>query len=298
MNRQTPTPAPTLSANATSTSANQGPILVIGSTGKTGRRVVERLEALGLPVRQGSRSASPAFDWQDPATWDAALDGVEAVYVTFYPDLAVPGAPAAIEAFTQLARRKQVARIVLLSGRGEEEAQRCEAIVQNSGIEWTIVRAGWFNQNFSEGPFYDLVMSGTVALPAGNIKEPFIDADDIADVAVAALTQPGHAGEVYEVTGPRLMTLAQAVSTIAESAGIEVNYVQITPEAFEAGLIEQGVPADYVGLLKYLFNEVLDGRNSYLANGVERALGRPPRDFADYAKNAASNGTWSEAVPA
>lgn len=274
------------------------PILVIGSTGKTGRRVVQRLEAKGFPVRHGSRSAQPAFDWQDHTTWDAALAGVASVYVTFYPDLAVPGAPAAIEAFTKLARRAGVERLVLLSGRGEAEAQRCEQIVENSGIDWTIVRAGWFNQNFSEGPFYDLILSGRVALPAGDVREPFIDAEDIADVVVTALTEPGHAGERYELTGPRLMTLAQAVATIREAAGIEVSYVTITPEAFEAGLREQGVPADYVDLLNYLFREVLDGRNAYVTNGVERALGRSPRDFADYARNAAAKGAWTQAVPA
>jgi uncharacterized protein YbjT (DUF2867 family) len=183
-----------------------------------------------------------------------------------------------------------------LSGRGEEEAQRCERIVQDSGVDWTIVRASWFSQNFSEGPFLDLVASGEVALPAGSVAEPFIDADDIADVAVAALTERGHAGQVYEVTGPRLLTFAQAVREIATAAGREIGYVQIPREAFVAGLKQAGLPGEYVALLEYLFTTVLDGRNARLGDGVQRALGRAPRDFGEYARGVAAGGVWDVGV--
>lgn len=271
--------------------------LVIGSTGKTGRRVADRLRARGVAVREGSRRAEPGFDWDDASTWPAALDGVTSVYISYYPDLAAPSAPPAIEAFTKLAARSGVERVVLLSGRGEEAAQRSERIVQDSGLAWTIVRASWFSQNFSEGAFRDMVMSGTVALPAGDVREPFVDVDDIADVAVAALTEPGHAGKLYEVTGPRLLTFAEVVAMIAQASGRSVDYVQITPEQFTAGLSEAGLPADVIGLLEYLFNEVLDGRNERLTDGVQQALGREPRDFAEYAADAAAAGAWAgEAV--
>ncbi|MEM8712929.1 MAG: NmrA family transcriptional regulator [Planctomycetota bacterium] len=180
------------------------PILVIAGTGKTGRRVADRLEAMGRPVRRGSRSSGTPFDWNERATWRPALEGVQAAYVVYSPDLAVPEAPEAISAFTGLARELGVQRLVLLSGRGEEEAQRCEGIVQQSGLEWTVVRASWFAQNFNEGAFLDLVLSGEVTLPADEVREPFIDIDDIADTVVAALTSDDHVGEVYEVTGPRL----------------------------------------------------------------------------------------------
>lgn len=271
---------------------NSLPTLVIAATGKTGRRVAERLEALGRPVRRGSRSAAIPFDWDDSATWGPALEGVGAAYVVYTPDLAVPAAPAAIAAFTALAKERGVRRLVLLSGRGEEEAERCERIVQDSGLEWTVVRASWFAQNFDEGEFHELVLAGEVALPAGDVREPFIDVDDVADVVVAALTEDGHAGEVYEVTGPRLMTFAEAVGEIAEASGRDVRYAQIPGDAFQAGLAQAGLPQDHVELLDYLFTTVLDGRNASVTDGVQRALGRPARDFRDYARAAATRGAW------
>lgn len=268
--------------------------LVLGGTGKTGRRVVERLTARDVPTRIGSRSGTPPFDWDDQSTWAPALQNVRAVYVTYQPDLAVPGAPAAIRAFSELAVKSGVQRLVLLSGRGEEEAQRCEQIVQNAGTDWTILRASWFNQNFSEGPFQELVHGGVVALPAGPVGEPFIDVDDIADVAVAALTEDGHAGQLYELTGPRLLTFTEAVGEIAKASGRDVHYQQIPPEVFATALAEQGVPADAVALLNYLFTTVLDGRNAHLTDGVQRALGREPRDFSNYARATAATGVWNE----
>lgn len=271
---------------------NQLPILVTAATGKTGRRVADRLEALGREVRRASRSGETRFDWDDRSTWAPALAGAGAAYVVYSPDLAVPAAPGAIEAFTRLARELGVRRLVLLSGRGEEEAQRCERIVGDSGLEWTVVRASWFAQNFDEGEFRDLVLSGEIALPAGDMPEPFIDVDDIADVAVAALTEEGHAGEVYEVTGPRLMTFAEAAAEIAAASGRDVRYRAISREAFTKGLLEAGVPSDFAELLDYLFSVALDGRNACVTDGVERALGRPARDFRAYAKGAAARGAW------
>ncbi|MCZ6664650.1 MAG: NAD(P)H-binding protein, partial [Gammaproteobacteria bacterium] len=172
------------------------PILVIGATGKTGRRITQRLAEKGHDVRSGSRQSDPPFDWGDESTWDAVLDGVTAVYISYAPDLAIAGATEAIRAFVERAVRHGVRRLVLLSGRGEEEAQRCEHIVQRADIEWTVVRASWFCQNFSEGAFLDMVLAGEIALPAGDVPEPFVDVDDIADVAVAALTEDGHAGQI------------------------------------------------------------------------------------------------------
>ena len=261
--------------------------LVVGATGKTGSRVTERLQAAGVPVRAASRAADPPFDWEDRATWAAALEGASSAYVSFYPDLAVPGAPEAIEAFARQAVDGGTRRLVLLSGRGEEEAQRAERALQDSGAEWSVVRCGWFMQNFSESYFAEPLAAGELALPAGDLREPFVDADDIADVAVAALTEDGHAGQVYELTGPQALTFAEAVEAIGRASGRELRYSPISMDAFAAGLGEQQVPADMVALLRYLFSEVL-GRNEALGDGVQRALGREPRDFADYARAAFS----------
>jgi uncharacterized protein YbjT (DUF2867 family) len=267
--------------------------LILGGTGKTGRRIAERLTARGRAVRIGSRSGEPAFDWDNTATWAAALKGVDAVYVSYYPDLAVPGAPDAIRAFADLAVSKGVRRLVLLSGRGETEAQRAEEMLKASGADWTILRCSWFCQNFSESFFLDPVLGGEVALPAGTTPEPFIDADDIADVAVAALTEEGHRGQLYELTGPRLLTFAQAVAEIARASGREVRFVPITVEEYTSVMQELQVPAEVIGLVTYLFGDVLDGRNAHLNDGVRRALGREPRDFAVYARDAAATGVWN-----
>jgi len=268
--------------------------LVIGGNGKTGRRVVERLIRRDIPVRIGSRKGEPPFDWDDPTTWEAALKGMVNVYVTFYPDLAVPGATNAIRTFTDLAKESGINRLILLSGRGEEQAQNCEKIVQESGLKWTILRASWFCQNFSEAFLRDVILSGIVALPAGEVKEPFIDAEDIADVALTALTEPGHAGQLYELTGPSLLTFAEAIGEIAKATGREIAYMPISVDEYVSAMNEQGIPADYVWLLSYLFSEVLDGRNSYLTDGVQRALGRAPKDFKDYVQDAAKAGVWSQ----
>lgn len=270
----------------------QRTVLVVGGSGKTGRRVAERLRAAGRPVRIGSRASEPAFDWEDRATWAGALQGVSAAYITYYPDLAVPGAPEAIEAFAKQALQAGVRRLVLLSGRGEHEAQRAEEVLMASGADWTIVRCSWFMQNFDEGAFLEAILSGEVALPVGDVPEPFVDADDIADVAVAALSDDRHIGQLYELTGPRMLSFADAVGEIARASGREIAFAQIPMEAFAARATAQGVPPELVEFLGYLFAEVLDGRNATLADGVQRALGREPRDFADYARRTAAAGVW------
>ncbi|MEM6810442.1 MAG: NAD(P)H-binding protein [Pseudomonadota bacterium] len=281
---------PTHTSNAT------GLTLVIGGTGKTGRRVVKRLQARNLPVRIGSRSAVPAFDWDNEASWDASLADVEAIYITYTPDLAIPGATDAISALVNRAKSQGVKRAVILSGRGEAEAQACEQIVMASGLEWTVVRASWFNQNFSEGAFVEMVHAGEIALPAGDTPEPFVDVDDIADVAVAALIESGHNGEVYEVTGPRLLTFQDIAAELSRATGREIRYTEVAHEAFIDAVGASGAPKDVVWIMDYLFTTVLDGHNAYLTDGVQRALGRPPRDFADYAKAVAASGTWDVAA--
>ena len=227
--------------------------LVLGGTGKTGRRVADRLMARGVPTRIGSRSGAPPFDWDDRATWAPALRDMEAAYISYFPDVAVPGAVETVGAFAELAVRLGVRRLVLLAGRGEPEAEQAELAV----------------------------------------REPFVDVDHIADVAVAALTEHGHVGRLYELTGPRLLTFADAVAEIASATGRDLRYAQISIEAYSGLLREWGVPPDYVTLIEYLFTEVMDGRNALLADGVQRALGREPRDFADYARDAAAGGAWS-----
>lgn len=265
--------------------------VILGGTGKTGRRVADRLTGFGLPIRIGSRSGRTAFDWQDRDTWAPMLAGAGAVYMVYYPDLAAPEAAETVGSFAKLAAAGGVERIVLLSGRGEAGAERSEDAVRQSGADVTILRCSWFNQNFSEGHLLEAVLRGEIAFPAGMVTEPFVDADDIADVAVAALTEPGHTGQLYELTGPRLLTFADAAKEIAAATGRDISYVPVDPASYAAAM-SAFMPAGEAAMLSELFAEVLDGHNAHLNDGVQRALNRPPRDFAEYAKIAAASGVW------
>ena len=227
----------------------KAPVLIVGGAGKTGGRVNKLLKDRGIETRLASRSTTPAFDWSQPDGWAGALQGASGAYVTYQPDLAADGAAEAIAEFGRLARRSDLERIVLLSGRGEPGAQRAEAALKAAGVPWTCVRASWFNQNFSEGYLLDSVLAGEVALPAGAVPEPFVDADDIAEVAVAALTAERHANRLYEVTGPRALTFAEAVGEISAQLHRPIGYARITPEDFVVSL-RPYVPEEVIQLLR------------------------------------------------
>lgn len=261
--------------------------LIIGASGKTGSRVLQGLKERGFNPIGASRHGDVYFDWNEPESWSRALHGVDSVYLTYYPDLAVPKAPEDIAKFCALAKIKGVKHITLLSGRGEPAAQICESIVQQSGLSSTVVRASWFNQNFSEGMFRDYIVGGTIALPVSVITEPFVDVDDIADVVLASLTEAGHTGQLYEVTGPELLSFAQLAARFTELLGTPVQFVQVTLEQFVESLQQHGVDSGAIDMLQYLFTEVLDGRNEYVADGVQQALGRPPRSFNQFILNNA-----------
>lgn len=266
--------------------------LILGASGKTGRRIAQRLTDLGRPVRLGSRTGTPRFEWHDRSTWGPVLEDVSRVYISYYPDIAAPGAVEIVGAFAREAVARGARRLVLLSGRGEVEAESAEQVVRDSGADVTIVRATWFAQNFSEGFMREGVLEGVLLLPAGDTPEPFVDADDIADVAVAALTDDRHIGRLYELTGPRALTFAEAVAEIARASGRDVRYQPVGLDEYTAAMTDLGVPSEVVELTRYLFSEVLDGRNSQTVAGVEQALGRAPRDFGDYARDAAAAGAW------
>lgn len=263
--------------------------LVIGGHGKTGRRVAEKLSAQGRQVRIGSRSGQPAFDWHEPATWAPALEGVDRVYVTYYPDLAFPGAAEQVAEFSKAAVAAGARRLVLLSGRGEEAAEVSENNLKASGADWTIVRSSWFNQNFNESFFLEPVLAGEIALPTGDAVEAFVDADDIADVVVAALTDDKHIGKTYELSGPRLLSYSDVAAELTKATGRDIKYISVTNEEYRAVLRENNLPEEFADL----FTMILDGRNAHLVHGVEEALGRKPKDFADFAREAAATGVWN-----
>ncbi|MFJ8882423.1 NAD(P)H-binding protein [Streptomyces sp. NPDC102402] len=282
------------------TPRTSGTVLVIGGTGKTGRRTVARLRELGVETRSASRSGDVRFDWEDRATWQAALDGVEAVYI-----VPLDTSPSPTPAFVEQAVAAGVRRLVLLSARGVDVPGyfgssyddggphlEGETAVRSSGAAWTILRPGWFAQNFSEGVFLDGVRAGELALPTGDGRAAFVDADDIAAVAAAALTEDGHEGEVYELSGPRALGIDDVLDEIAKVTGARAAYVQLEESAFRAGLVAQGMPEEEAALWTAAMKPIRTSQEALVTDGVPRALGRPPRDIADFARDAAAEGVW------
>ncbi len=278
---------------------SEHPILVTGATGKSGRRVVGRLRAAGLPVRAAARNGEHPFDWTDRDTWDAALEGVRSAYIVQLDGTKL------VRPFVEQAVRHGVRRIVLASGRGIDDPSYVrdsggvldgivdsEAAVRESGLEWTITRPGWFAQNFSEGFFADAVRAGELRLPAGRGAASYVDAEDIAAVVVAALTEDGHAGRVYELSGPRAVTLAEAVATISEVTGRDIRYVPISVEDYVAELVRQGLPPADAEAFADVIAPLREGKDEHVSDGVQRALGRPPRTFTEFARSTAAAGGW------
>ncbi len=273
-------------------------ILVIGGTGKTGRRVVENLKKQNHNVRVGSRSNTPSFDWDNTDTYAQALKGMDRAYITYYPDLAVPGAKEAIAALTKVALKEGLEKVVLLSGKGETEAEACEDIVANSGLNYTLVRASWFNQNFSESFFLEPILAGHVALPMAETRIPFVDADDIADVVAKVLIDDSYNNQTITVTGPRKLTLRQTIEAIAETTAREILFQAISIEDYEEGMKASGLPDDYVWLFSYLFREVLGNQaNQVVSHDIERVLGRKALDFSEFVNRTAETGIWNQSIP-
>lgn len=268
-------------------------ILVIGGRGKTGGRVAKRLAQLNIHHRIGSREGQPRFDWTNPATFDAALEGMDKVYITFQPDLAVPGADVSVAALVDAARRAGVQHLVLLSGRGEQEAQVCEHIVMESGMDWTVVRASWFMQNFSENFFLDGILAGEVIVPITTVREPFLDADDIADVVVSALTNEAHKGKIYELTGPELLDFEQVIAAISEATKRTIIFQPLEMGKYKEVLRQFNIPEDFIWLVEYLFTKVLDGRNESLTNDIEKVLHREPTSISEFIIKTLKTGVWN-----
>ncbi len=267
-------------------------ILIVGKHGKTGWRVDRLLQERGLKTRAVSRSTTPAFDWEDQSTWQAALQGTRSAYITYHPDLAVPAAEQAIKDFVELAKEVGLEHLVLLSGRGEDGARRAELVLEKSGLDWNVVRANWFMQNFSENFMIEGILNGELMLPAGDIPEPFVDVDDIAEVAVATLTRPELRNRVFEVSGPRAMLFSECVEIISKAVGYPIKFTQIPVETFVEGMAQQGAPDSLLWLMRELFTVVLDGRNVETTSGIEEALGRPATDFETYVEKALRSGAW------
>lgn len=268
-------------------------LLVLGGTGRTGGRIVQRLHDRGIQTRVASRRGETPFLWDDRSTWDAALQGASAAYVCYSPDLAFPGVAELMAEFAERARSLGVHRLVLLSGRGEAGALASERAIQETVAEWTVIRSSWFAQNFSEHFLLGPVLRGLLVLPAADVLEPFIDIDDLAEIASAALVEDGHAGTIYEVTGPRLLSMDDVAAEISAATGRDIQYSPSTAGEFVADVTLDGIPHEEATPLAELFESILDGPNASVTTGLESALGRPATDFTDYAHRTAASGIWN-----
>ncbi|MGY1456700.1 hypothetical protein [Streptomyces sp. SS8] len=266
------------------------PILVLGATGSSGRRVVAHLRNLGAPVRPASRHSATRFDWSDESTWEPALRGVARVFL-MAPD-GVPVDPG----FVALAADLEVEHIVLLSSRaveviGDRRLLEAEDTVRGSGVGWTILRADWFDQNFDEGPFREAVLAGELAVPLGECRQVFVDLDDVAAVAARALTERGHAGRTYEVTGPRALSFGEVCAVIGDAVGRPLEF-RGDQDAYRSAQTSFGRSAESVERDLASFAALRALGDAEPLDTVPRVTGRPARDFEEYAAAAAAGGGW------
>ncbi|TYP88890.1 NAD(P)H-binding protein [Blastococcus xanthinilyticus] len=285
-----------MSSHTTTHDTGADPTLVLGASGKTGRRVLARLRLRGTPARAASRTSATRFDWSDPTGWDTALQGIGTVY------LVPPREPGTAQSFVARAEAAGVQHLVLLSGRAADtwgdstfglDMRSAEDAVRASSLPWSILRASNFAQNFDEDLFHPSLLAGELALPAGAVPEPFIDVEDVADAAAAVLSEPArHVGRIYELTGPRALTFADAVELISRAAGRSISYRRISPAQYAADLVEQGASTDDAEHVAEMFVLMERGLLATPTDDLAALLGRPPRTFEDYVVRAAAAGTW------
>ncbi len=282
------------------------PILILGGAGKTGRRIATQLHDRGVELKLASRSSQPPFDWHDDSTWPATVRGTDTAY------LAPPVDPAGLDAvgsFITQAAADGLRRVVLLSGRGVgkpgrefavyESSLAVEEAVKASGLDWTIVQPAWFMQNFSEEFLLDYVLAGQIRISAGEGGEAWVDTDDVGDVMTEVLLNTRHVGQTYALSGPRLLTMVDVAAELARVTGRTIDYVALEPDEHVAEMIAMGVPRPDAKAVGDLFAVIRNHRSEYLSDGVQRVLGREPRDFGDWAQTVAATGLWTtEPTPA
>ncbi|SUJ24279.1 NAD(P)H azoreductase [Sphingobacterium spiritivorum] len=269
---------------------NNKKILVIGGSGKNGSRVVRKLRELNYPafstVRKGNihQPNVRIFEWKDTSTWEAALTDIDSIYIV-HPDTSMPEAYTEIKELAEKSVKMGITRLVLLSGRGQQSVIKCEDAIRKSGLEWTIVRSAWFNQNFTEGHFAASIQHGELIFLADTVKEPFVDLEDLTDVIVQCLIDDKHNHHIYEVTGPALHSFEEAVQIIGATTGKPVRYIHADADNYYELLVQHGLSQDLATHMIGAFEEILDGRNANIGDGIEKVLGRPPVLFTTFVKN-------------
>jgi uncharacterized protein YbjT (DUF2867 family) len=267
-------------------------VLVLGATGKTGSRVAGRLSERGVSVRTAARGGADIhFDWNNPATFEGALQGVTGVYLVS-PVMRVDFA-GVVSDFLDQAERAGVQNVTYLSAYGMEHApaevalRAVELDLESRGsFTYSIIRPAWFMQNFSET--FLKPVDDEIVVPGGTGTEAFVNAEDIASVAAATLAEPErHAGRAYAPTGPESLTLDEAARIISAAAGRTILYRDTDRADWVGAMVRSGVPAEYGEVLRALTETIASGRGSRPNGDVLAATGAAPVSFADFAAEAA-----------
>ncbi|WP_037064343.1 NAD(P)H-binding protein [Pseudonocardia acaciae] len=266
-------------------------VLVTGGTGNTGRPLCALLRTRGARVRAASRHPDDAeavrFDWHDPATHGAALDGVDAVYLV--PPLLNLDPMTLVGPFLDTARRLGVRKVVLLGSlavlpNAPGVAEMYDAV--RRAPEWVVLRPSGFMQNFT-GPHplaARIRERGEIRTASGGGRLGWIDAEDIASVAAVALLDPGIAGE-HVLTGPESLGYRDAASTIAKITGRTIRVVDITVEELARTYVDAGMPADYAEALAGMHADIRAGSEDRVTTAVRDITGREPRSFEEFVRS-------------
>ncbi|MFG2928258.1 NAD(P)H-binding protein [Streptomyces achromogenes] len=277
-----------------------GTILVIGATGTTGGRTAARLTAAGHRVRAASRRATPVpgaqpvrFDWYDPGTFGGALDGADRVYLV--PPLGDPDPAAVMLPFLRQARAAGVRRAVLLGssaipadGPGVGAVHRA---LPELFDQWAVLRPSWFMQNFTGTHMHarSIREHGVILTAAGSGRVGFVDADDIAAVAVHALTDDRAPGTDLVLTGPQALGYDDIAAIVTEVTGRPVTHQPLTYERMRDRLAGQ-LPLEFAKMLAGMDRAIAEGAEDRTTDTVQRLTGRPPHSFREVAERELTRG--------
>jgi uncharacterized protein YbjT (DUF2867 family) len=276
------------------------PLLVVGATSNNGAALLRRLDCAGVPARAASRRPeavkAPAaelvpFDLHAPETFLGTVEGVERMYLIV---------PERLRDVTRLTRRflefaagAGVRRVVYLSGLGMEELEHApprqvEHIVTGMFPEWCLLRPNWFMQNFSHGRFHDdIVRHDRIVAPVGDARVSFIDVEDVAAAAQAALTATDGHNAAFPLTGSASLTFGEVAEKISEVAGRKIAYQALDMEDPDL-LVKMGIPGANPVMVATLYNRVRRGAEAAIRDGLPTLTGTTPGTFAEFAKRNAA----------
>ncbi len=275
-----------------------GPILVTGATGRVGGAVIRALDGVA-PTRAAARDpvAMPGavrFDFADPATHDAALEGVRAVFLMRPPAIT---SGAAFEPFLDAVVRAGVRRIVVLSVKGADRIvvlphHAMEKRVMARDLDWTMLRPADFMQNLEDVHRDAIRERGEIAVPAGRGRSPFVDVEDVAAVAALALTRDGHARRGYPLTGPASIGFDRVAEALTAALGRTIRYRPVSVARFVLERRRAGVPLALAAVMAALYTTQRLGLADGATDDVARLLGRPATGIDAYALRERS--VWAD----